>query len=413
MIDYSKEQWGGTLHLIGSVLPRSIPQALISVAVVFAVVAYARFVENTFARTEVQTPIGAVGDEVIYEFAEHPYVHQMGMLSISFVIAFRVNLAYNRCERRAAARARAAAARHPLLTRGPRARAPPDWEGLTMVHSMRSKWVDAITQLLAFDDPISLGPHPENTTGFKVMIAHLFSLLHAVAMLEIKGVWDVRCLISRRPEQLATPVTLMTMMFPWLRTFYMHEENRHRYIQMEVLGGVDERALDQLLSIGDHGWVEFVHARIIRVICDRMTSGGLNFPPPIISRIFQEISTGTLMSASAQKIAQVPFPWPFFDVMRLIKYYFLLTGPLVIVSFTTHVSVAVFLSFLSSLFFVAINEVAEELEDPFGEVRARSPRARAAAEWPQHRTAVAGLTRLTRRRSAAPALPCRTPTTCP
>ena len=49
-----------------------------------------------------------------------------------------------------------------------------------------------------------------------------------------------------------------------------------------------------------------------------------------------------------------------------MKVYFILTVPMAVVSFTNNTGFAVFMSFFTSFIFVCLNEVAIELEDPFG-----------------------------------------------
>lgn len=99
MIEYDPERWFGTLHYFGSVLPRSVPQALVSLVLTVLLVEYADY-EQDFYESARSTPLGAVGESVIYNFTTNAYVHQISMLSISLIIAFRVNLAYSRCAHR-------------------------------------------------------------------------------------------------------------------------------------------------------------------------------------------------------------------------------------------------------------------------------------------------------------------------
>lgn len=105
MIDYDKSEWFGTTRIVGSVLPRSIPFACISVVITVLMIIHSEIAEQD---TTEDTVLGLVGEGVIYSLVVNPYVHQVSLLSISFVIAFRVNLAYNRCARprRGACRAR-------------------------------------------------------------------------------------------------------------------------------------------------------------------------------------------------------------------------------------------------------------------------------------------------------------------
>lgn len=152
-----------------------------------------------------------------------------------------------------------------------------------------------------------------------------------------------------------------------LQTLPGYVRERLRRLQVEVLGGIDTLERTTFQSLRDHAWVELISLRLHRVLSDRIRAGGLDLPAPIVARIFAEISEGIIACTAAQKIAQISFPYPFFEIMRYIKWYFVLTVPLAIVSFTNVPAVAYAFSFLSSLFLVSLIEVSEELEDPFGE----------------------------------------------
>jgi hypothetical protein len=121
---------------------------------------------------------------------------------------------------------------------------------------------------------------------------------------------------------------------------------------------------------------EAVNARIVRLISKRLAEGGLAMPAPIVSRIYQEIALANTAFRQALKIARVRFPFPYAQLLEMVKVFVILVTPLVILSKTevTH-SVAqawlnTFWSMLHTFFvafnFVALTKVAQEMEDPFG-----------------------------------------------
>ena len=91
----------------------------------------------------------------------------------------------------------------------------------------------------------------------------------------------------------------------------------------------------------------------------RLKEGGLNMPPPVVSRIYQELSNGALGFHQAQKISRVPFPFPYAQLLAIMKVYFILTVPMAVVCFTDSVPFAIFMSFFTSFIFVCLNEVRE------------------------------------------------------
>lgn len=143
MIDYNKNSLFSSVRLMGSVMPRALPHATLSLLITYVIT--------------IMAPVATV-DEPLYAAMFSPYCHQVSMISIGLVVAFRVNLAYNRY-----------------------------WEGASAVLSMQSKWWNAAIGIIAFDDKWSGQGSPgvaEETKGallFKATIVHLLSLLNAVS----------------------------------------------------------------------------------------------------------------------------------------------------------------------------------------------------------------------------------------
>ena len=112
--------------------------------------------------------------------------------------------------------------------------------------------------------------------------------------------------------------------------------------------------------------------RIIRTLSTRMKNGGLNFAPPIISRIYQELSNGLLAYNQAIKMKEVAVPFVYVQYQALLLFFFTLVTPLGVGSFTSSQSQewpsVVLAGFLSSFIVGSFTAmlVANELEDPFG-----------------------------------------------
>eukprot|EP00747_Dinoflagellata_sp_TGD_P072089 gnl/TRDRNA2_/TRDRNA2_157326_c0_seq2.p1 gnl/TRDRNA2_/TRDRNA2_157326_c0~~gnl/TRDRNA2_/TRDRNA2_157326_c0_seq2.p1 ORF type:complete len:592 (-),score=92.78 gnl/TRDRNA2_/TRDRNA2_157326_c0_seq2:511-2211(-) len=95
---------------------------------------------------------------------------------------------------------------------------------------------------------------------------------------------------------------------------------------------------------------------------------------PILARIYQELSNGMLGFFSALKIADVPFPFPFAQVLQWAMFYFFALCPFLVLNDvpTGYMGLStswasVLLNFLACMSFACLNEVAIELEDPFGD----------------------------------------------
>ena len=107
--------------------------------------------------------------------------------------------------------------------------------------------------------------------------------------------------------------------------------------------------------------------RIQRSIITRHAAGGVRAPPPIVSRIFQEISNGILAYNNATKLKEIPVPFGYVQFNALFLFLFQLLSPLAVACFTSQSPLlSSILSFFVVFAFTAIWLVANEMEDPFG-----------------------------------------------
>jgi len=93
--------------------------------------------------------------------------------------------------------------------------------------------------------------------------------------------------------------------------------------------------------------------------------------PAICSRVYQELSKGTLGYWQASKLIFVPFPFPFAQMVTLQLCFLVFLFPLMVTSVTTDLGAVKYISPLFSLFGVSaywgLNIVAIEIEMPFGD----------------------------------------------
>jgi len=105
---------------------------------------------------------------------------------------------------------------------------------------------------------------------------------------------------------------------------------------------------------------------IIQAIVLEIRAGTLDTPAPIVSRVFQELSSGILGYYQALKFAIVPFPFPFAQMVSIIMVIVYTGIPLYIDAFTQQVVVTPVLSFLLPFCYCGLERIAIELEEPFG-----------------------------------------------
>jgi len=200
------------------------------------------------------------------------------------------------------------------------------WEGRTCLELMSSKWSDAALQSIIFDN---VANKPEmDRRAFRARILSLFSLLHATALARLQD-----C------DQ-----------------------------EMEVIEGIDQRdALNNLNSADVKDQVFMVFTWVQDTLIRRLGHGGLAVPAPICTRLFQELSNGMLGFNNAAKIHDTPFPFPYAQLITLALLILTLTCGFVMNVFVTSPYWATLFSFVAIAGYYAINEVAIELEDPFGD----------------------------------------------
>lgn len=93
----------------------------------------------------------------------------------------------------------------------------------------------------------------------------------------------------------------------------------------------------------------------------------MRIPSPIMSRIYQQLSKGMLGFNQALKVAIVPFPFPFAQMITLLLVGFQVFCPMMTVIFTASSALCPLLTFLAVTGYWGLNEICVELEEPFGE----------------------------------------------
>ena len=105
---------------------------------------------------------------------------------------------------------------------------------------------------------------------------------------------------------------------------------------------------------------------VVRMITKRQAGGGLKVPPPILSRVYQELSNAYLAFNGAAKIAATPFPFPYAQVAVVQILVLMITIPIIVATFCA--DAPIFASGLTAVTvggFHAIVEISYELEAPF------------------------------------------------
>jgi len=200
------------------------------------------------------------------------------------------------------------------------------WEGRGMLELMSSKWSDAALQSTVFDN-VSAKPEMDRR-AFRARMISLFSLLHATACSSLQDNENV----------------------------------------MEVIEGLDQSSvMNSLNSVHVRDQVFMIFTWIQDTLIRRQNMGGLAVPPPVSTRMFQEMSNGMLGFNNANKIHNTPFPFPYAQLITVALLILTATSAFIMDAYVNSAFWAALFSFLAVAGYMAINEVAIELEDPFGD----------------------------------------------
>jgi len=132
-----------------------------------------------------------------------------------------------------------------------------------------------------------------------------------------------------------------------------------------VLGGVpdkEKKSLDLLVCNRAYLVLNWIQSLLIHRL---ESTPGLRVPAPIMSRVHQVMSDGTLGFNQADKMAKTPFPLPYAQMLTACLLVFNLFMPIVVAAHTNSMWLAVVIAFMSTMAYQGLNEVARELEDPF------------------------------------------------
>jgi predicted membrane chloride channel (bestrophin family) len=98
----------------------------------------------------------------------------------------------------------------------------------------------------------------------------------------------------------------------------------------------------------------------------RIQAGGLAIPPPLLSRTYQVLSDGTAAAMQARKVSHVEFPFALRQLLAVLLTAFTVLAPMCLCAFVNSTPLVIILAFFVLLGYIALNETARELEQPFG-----------------------------------------------
>jgi len=314
------------------------------------------------------------------DFLVNHYPFQLFAYLVGFFMVFRTNFTYRRY-----------------------------WFALDAVQVMGARWLACACLAAAADSPgaadaslpylaqsAAMRPHggeassearkdkakdgPSHTEFFEE-VAHLFSLLHALALQHLR----MEPVLSHLEDSSWDDGE-------WLRLFdgatalspaehcvdYGSKElceDMAAKLKLKVLGKLSKQEL-RMLSLDSAGHqlpgdvrvsmvISWIMRRLIARLKHEPAGDMARTSPPILSRLFALISDGALAFSQAKKVAEVPFPFPYHNLKEAFLWIYVVTVPVIVNAKTNHIVFRFVVNFMVVWAYFALSKVGDGLEDPY------------------------------------------------
>lgn len=316
-------------------------------------------------------------DLVFLPVLKHPFAVQILSIILSFVIVARSNIAMDRY-----------------------------FGGCACVHTMSTRWIDGFTSLLGFcrssaDMHPKGSPKEEATVALSYAMLHWGSLAHALAInsLQITQLGMDEAIWEHRIQPLNPPETISSVEAPdgekSLTVGHLNSSKSRSKITGAAMSAEKEVVLGsngqveskrtgtqrQLAKLGIYGEPSHEEMQRLHGATDKVAiclmwmeeavsraqiQGILLTAPPILGRVYGELGCGLAAFNNAYRLALVPFPFCFAQMIGWCLFIFLFICPAVSYVFTGGEALTSSLTFCSMMGFWGLNRIAIELESPFG-----------------------------------------------
>ncbi|CAE8591320.1 unnamed protein product [Polarella glacialis] len=214
------------------------------------------------------------------------------------------------------------------------------WEGTSLTKQMRGQWFSALSGLFAFCSRNE--SKCAEVERFQKNMVRLASLLHCSALQHV-------CCLEDDSLEIINSGEMDAASMEFLRSC----ANPHEVVV---------------------NWVQ-------RLIVQAMDSGTIDIPPPILSRTFQEIGNGVVYVENARKIKDVPFPFPYAQMISCMLLLHWLFTPILAAHYCGSAAWAGVMSFFVTISFWSLFYIALELDQPFGEDPNDLPIQKMQQDW--------------------------------
>mmetsp|Transcript_58048 Transcript_58048/g.104308 ORF Transcript_58048/g.104308 Transcript_58048/m.104308 type:complete len:538 (+) Transcript_58048:41-1654(+) len=214
------------------------------------------------------------------------------------------------------------------------------WEGTSLTKEMTGQWYVAFSNVFAFCSRDE--SKKADVAHFQSVLVRLASLLHCSALQHV-------CCLEDDSLEIINSGEMDAASMEFLRSC----ANPHEVVA---------------------NWVQ-------RLIVQAMDSGTIDIPPPILSRTFQEIGNGVVYVENARKIKDVPFPFPYAQMISCMLLLHWLFTPILAAHYCGSAAWAGVMSFFVTISFWSLFYIALELDQPFGEDPNDLPIQKMQQDW--------------------------------
>eukprot|EP00928_Gymnodinium_smaydae_P043319 TRINITY_DN2904_c0_g1_i2.p1 TRINITY_DN2904_c0_g1~~TRINITY_DN2904_c0_g1_i2.p1 ORF type:complete len:473 (+),score=49.19 TRINITY_DN2904_c0_g1_i2:98-1516(+) len=198
------------------------------------------------------------------------------------------------------------------------------WDGASHLQVIKGGWINATSNIISFcsDKP----DRQHEVQQFQHQLCRLMSMMYGSALIVVSD---------------------YTQGFDILST-----------------EGLDPKLVNW--AADQHDRLEIIMQWVQRLIVDKHRQKVIAIDPPILSRVFQELSNGMIQCGNAKRINRYPFPFPYAQMISLMLYLHLVATVVIGGLAMEHVAASVFYSLIATLAVWSINFIAMEIEAPFG-----------------------------------------------
>lgn len=199
------------------------------------------------------------------------------------------------------------------------------WGAAGLLSQVSAEWFNAASNLVAFSSPAP--DKADEVEKVQHLIIRLFSLLYSTALQSVTA--------GRKDFEVIANSEVSQKELEFLSTQKFKTEILLQWIQ--------------------------------RLIMEKHTSGTFNAPPPILSRVYQELSNGVVHMNQARNITEYPFPFPYAQLLTMLLLIQGICIPIIVGLTMEWAFTAGVISFLVNFSMWCINYIGMEIEDPYGE----------------------------------------------